>query len=113
MLPYTILYYSDFLNNSIPLYMNNQQLVDLCFSGIIGNDWGFCDKRVGIKIPGTITDKYCFTGFGFKSKEKELFIGIRMWKDQGDFTELIPYNNNFNINQHFIELIQKFNCKYI
>ena len=109
---YTIFYYSDIFTNYNLRLMDNQALFNLCFADFSNNDWGFGSKRIGIKIPGTITDKYCFTGFGFKDKTKKLFIGLRMWKDQGDFTEMIPYNNNYNINQHFIELIQKFNCKY-
>jgi hypothetical protein len=44
--------------------MDNQALFNLCFADFSINDWGFGGKIIGIKIPGTITDKYCFTGFG-------------------------------------------------
>ena len=110
---YNIYYYTDIFTKYNNILMDNQELFKLCFSDFSTNSWGFNSKRIGIKVPGTITDKYCFTGFGFKDKSKKLFIGLRMWKDQDDYVELVPYDKNYNINQHFIELVKIFNNKYL
>ena len=110
---YTIFYYSDIFTNYNFISMDNISLINMCFGDFSTNSWGFGYKRIGIKIPGTITDKFCFTGFGFKDKTQKLFIGLRMWKEQGDYVEMVPYDNTYTINQHFMNLVQKFNWTII
>jgi len=93
--------------------MAEQELYSMCFQDILEDGkWGYSSKRIGIKIKGSITDKLSFSGLGFKNKNGVLHVGVRMWLDQGDYIKFIPYNNNFDINQHFMELITKFQCDY-
>jgi len=93
--------------------MNEQQLRDLCFEGIRhSKTWGYGNKRIGIKIKGTITDKIAFSGFGFKNPNGTFKIGVRMWLDQGDYVKYIVYDNKYTINQHFMDLINKFQYEY-
>ena len=93
--------------------MNEQQLRDLCFEGIRhSKTWGYGRKRIGIKIQGTITDKIAFSGFGYKNPDGTFKIGVRMWLDQGDYVKYIPYDSKYTINQHFIDLINKFQYEY-
>lgn len=93
--------------------MTEQELYHMCFQDILGDgNWGYGSKRIGIKIKGSITDKLPFSGLGFKNKNGQLHVGVRMWLDQGDYIKFIPYNSKFNINQHFIELITKFQYEY-
>lgn len=37
---------------------------------------------------------------------------MRMWLDQGDYVEMIPYSSQFTVNQHFMNLINIFEQKY-
>ena len=93
--------------------MTEQELYHMCFQDILGDgNWGYGSKRIGIKIKGSITDKLPFSGLGFKNNNGQLHVGVRMWLDQGDYIKFIPYNSKFNINQHFMELITKFQYEY-
>ncbi len=93
--------------------MNEQQLRNLCFQGIRDTKhWGYSSKIIGVKIQGSITDKIAFSGFGYKNSNGTFKIGMRMWLDQGDYVKYVPYDNNYSINQHFMELIHKFQYEY-
>jgi len=93
--------------------MTEQELYHMCFQDILGDgNWGYGSKRIGVKIKGSITDKLPFSGLGFKNKNGQLHVGVRMWLDQGDYIKFMPYNSKFNINQHFMELITKFQYEY-
>jgi hypothetical protein len=93
--------------------MTEQQLRNMCFQGIsTTKQWGYGSKRIGIKIPGSITDKIAFSGFGFKESTGEFKIGVRMWLDQGNYVKYVLYDKNYTINQHFMELIHKFQYEY-
>ena len=70
------------------------------------------DKRIGIKIQNSITDKIPFSGFGYKNSDGTFKIGMRMWLDQGNYVKYVPYDNNYSINQHFMELIHMFQYEY-
>ena len=105
-------YLTLFPTNNI-FIMNEQQLRNMCFQGIKDTKlWGFGDKRIGIKIKDSITDKIAFSGFGFKNPDGTFKIGVRMWLDQGDYVKYVPYNKKYTINEHFIELIRKFQYEY-
>ena len=93
--------------------MNETQLRTLCFDGIRNSKkWGYGSKRIGVKIQGTITDKLAFSGFGYKNENGTFQIGMRMWLDQGNYVKYVPYDNNYSINQHFMELIHRFQYEY-
>lgn len=92
--------------------MNNTQLLNMCFSGISEEKWGYGDKRIGVKMAGSITNKIPFSGFGYKDKAGNKYIAMRMWLDQGDYVEMIPYSSQFTVNQHFMNLISVFEQKY-
>ena len=66
-----------------------------------------------------ISDTQSFTNsvlmepvFGYKNSNGTFKIGMRMWLDQGDYVKYVPYDNNYSINQHFMELIHKFQYEY-
>jgi len=107
-----VYYYLSLFPNGQLISMTEQQLRLMCFQGLDNKNWGYGDKRIGIKIPGSITDKIAFSGFGFKESNGTFKIGVRMWLDQGDYVKYIPYDNRYNINQHFIELITQFQFEY-
>ena len=93
--------------------MNDYTLKTLCFKGIQEKgQWGYGNKRIGIKIQNSITDKIPFSGFGYKDEKGLFHIGVRMWLDQGNYVKFIPYNHTYTINQHFMELISKFQYEY-
>ena len=108
-----IYHYTTLFPSHTIFQMTEQELYSMCFQDILEDGkWGYSSKRIGIKIKGSITDKLSFSGLGFKNKNGVLHVGVRMWLDQGDYIKFIPYNNNFDINQHFMELITKFQCDY-
>ena len=108
-----IYHYLSLFPTSQTYIMNEQQLRNLCFQGIRDTKhWGYSSKRIGVKIQGSITDKIAFSGFGYKNSDGTFKIGMRMWLDQGNYVKFIPYDNTYPINQHFIELISKFQYEY-
>ena len=108
-----IYHYTTLFPSHTIFQMTEQELYHMCFQDILGDgNWGYGSKRIGIKIKGSITDKLPFSGLGFKNKNGQLHVGVRMWLDQGDYIKFIPYNSKFNINQHFMELITKFQYEY-
>jgi hypothetical protein len=92
--------------------INENDLKTLCFKGLEEKSWGFGSKRIGVQIHRTITDKISFSGFGYKTEIGVLYIGIRMWLDDGDYTKYVVYDPRLIINQHFIELIRQFQQQY-
>ena len=91
--------------------MNDQQLYDMCFTGLEKNLYGFGTKRITIKFPGTICDSFVVSGFGYKTKDQTKYIGVRLWIDQGDHTMRTPYIKGKYILQHFNELIKSYENK--
>lgn len=93
--------------------MNNDSLFNTCFYGIHDlNVWGYSTKRIRVNIPGTITDFIVCSGYGFKDKNKNLYVEIRLWIDQGDYTYRKNYDPNKLIVSHFAELIREHHNKY-
>ena len=108
-----IYHYLSLFPTSQTYIMNEQQLRNLCFQGIRDTKhWGYSSKRIGVKIQGSITDKIAFSGFGYKNSDGTFKIGMRMWLDQGDYVKYVLYDSNYSINQHFMELIHKFQYEY-
>ena len=108
-----IYHYLSLFPTSQTYIMNEQQLRNLCFQGIRDTKhWGYSSKRIEVKIQGSITDKIAFSGFGYKNSNGTFKIGMRMWLDQGDYVKYVPYDNNYSINQHFMELIHRFQYEY-
>ena len=108
-----IYHYLSLFPTSQTYIMNEQQLRNLCFQGIRDTKhWGYSSKRIGVKIQGSITDKIAFSGFGYKNSNGTFKIGMRMWLDQGNYVKYVPYDNNYSINQHFMELIHRFQYEY-
>ncbi len=91
--------------------MDDQQLYDMCFTGLENNLFGFGTKRIVIKFPGTICETITVTGFGYKTEDQTKYIGIRLWIDQGDHTMRTPYIKGKSILQHFNELIKSYENK--
>ena len=55
------------------LRMNNQQLYNMCFTGLENNLYGFGTKRISLKFAGTICDKIPVTGFGYKTQDQKKY----------------------------------------
>lgn len=91
--------------------MNDQQLYEMCFTGLEKNLYGFGTKRIALKFGGTICDKIPVTGFGYKTQDQKKYIGIRLWIDQGDYTMRTPYIKGKPILQHFAELVNNYENK--
>ena len=91
--------------------MNDQQLYEMCFTGLEKNLYGFGTKRIALKFGGTICDKIPVTGFGYKTQDQKKYIGIRLWIDQGDHTMRTPYIKGKPILQHFAELVNNYETK--
>ena len=91
--------------------MNDQQLYEMCFTGLEKNLYGFGTKRIALKFGGTICDKIPVTGFGYKTQDQKKYIGIRLWIDQGDHTMRTPYIKGKPILQHFAELVNNYENK--
>ena len=91
--------------------MNDQQLYELCFTGLEKNLYGFGTKRIALRFGGTICDKIPVTGFGYKTQDQKKYIGIRLWIDQGDHTMRTPYIKGKPILQHFAELVNNYENK--
>ena len=70
----------------------NNNLKTLCFEDFINNDlFGFGRKRISVLIKNTITEKFVFRAFGYRNKDLKLFIGLRMYYDQGDSFKIIAF----------------------
>ena len=70
-----IYHYLSLFPTSTLIMMTEPQLRTLCFQGIKDTkQWGYGNKRIGIKIQGSITDKIAFSGFGFKESTGEFKI---------------------------------------
>ena len=91
--------------------MNDQQLYEMCFTGLEKNLYGFGTKRIALKYGETICDKIPVTGFGYKTQDQKKYIGIRLWIDQGDHTMRTPYIKGKPILQHFAELVNNYENK--
>ena len=91
--------------------MNDQQLYEMCFTGLEKNLYAFGTKRIALKFGGTICDKIPVTGFGYKTQDQKKYIGIRLWIDQGDHTMRTPYIKGKPILQHFAELVNNYENK--
>jgi len=87
----------------------NSDIYDYCFNGLLNKAaHGRGTKTIAIKFENTITEKYPFSGFGFKNEDGELFIGLKMYYDQGDFTKLVKYDDSKTIIEHWIQLVNDF-----
>ena len=91
--------------------MNDQQLYEMCFTGLEKNLYGFGTKRIALRFGGTICDKIPVTGFGYKTQDQKKYIGIRLWIDHGDHTMRTPYIKGKPILQHFAELVNNYENK--
>jgi len=63
--------------------MDNKTLQETLFQGLDATHWGFGFKRIILEIPiQTQNGKpFTFTSVGFKSKEKDFYICLRMLGD--------------------------------
>ena len=93
--------------------MNHDKLYDMCFQGLLNSEeWGYSSKRIRVSIPGTITDHIVCSGYGYKDKYKIMYVEIRLWIDQGDYSYRMVYNPNKLIINHFAELVKQHHIKY-
>lgn len=93
--------------------MTENQIYDMIFVELIKNyRWGYGKKRINLNLKDSITEKIPFSGFGYKDKEGILYVGVRMWLDQGDHSKLKQYDKNYTIMSHFMSMIQEFDYNY-
>ena len=93
--------------------MNDSQMYNMIFTDLLNsNYWGFGNKRITIHQKNSITEKVPFSGFGYKDKNNVLYVGIRMWLDQGDYSKLKEYDKRYTIVSHFVSLLNEFDYEY-
>ena len=93
--------------------MNENNMYNTIFSDLITNpNWGYGNKRISLYLKDSITEKVPFSGFGYKDKDGILYVGVRMWLDQGDYSKLKQYDKNYTIMSHFMSMIQEFDHEY-
>lgn len=91
----------------------DDNLFETCFTDLHSPEqWGYGTKRIRVTIPGTVTDYIVCSGYGYKDKKNILYVEIRLWIDQGDYTYSMEYNPNKLIVEHFAELIKQHHEKY-
>ena len=93
--------------------MNENTIYTTLFKDLIVNPtWGYGNKRISLYLKDSITEKVPFSGFGYKDKDGMLYVGVRMWLDQGDYSKLKRYDKNYTILSHFMSMIQEFDYEY-
>ena len=92
---------------------NEQEIYRFCFGDLINNKYhGYGSKRITLKVPNTISCKIPCQGFGFKDKDNILYLGVRLYIDQGDYVKFQKYNNKYSIYEHFHNLVLEFDKQY-
>jgi len=92
---------------------NNQELYKLLFGDFINTDLiGYGRKRLAVNIPGTISDKIPLRAYGFKDDNKILYIGLRLYLDQGNYSKRLYYAPDISISDHLVSLVDAFNRQY-
>ena len=93
-----------------PQLMNEITIYKTLFEDLLNNDkWGYGAKRITLSLKNSITEKIPFSGYGYKEQNNILYVGVRMWWDQGDYTKLKQYDKNYTIMSHFMSLLNEFN----
>ena len=93
--------------------MSENTIYTTLFEDLINSPrWGYGNKRITLNLKDSITEKVPFSGFGYKDKNGILYVGVRMWLDQGDYSKLKQYDKNYTIMSHFIPLIQEFDYEH-
>ena len=93
--------------------MNENNMFNTIFGDLIANtNWGYGNKRITLQLKNSITEKIPFSGFGYKDKDGILYVGVRMWLDQGDYSKLKQYDKNYTIMSQFTSIIQEFDHQY-
>ena len=105
--------YYDTMNSFKKKELTNNEIYTLCFDDLLNkHGYGYGKKRITIGIPQSITEKVPFSGFGFKDDKGLLFVGVRMWLDQGNYVKFQQYDKNYTMHDHFTTLIGKFHYEY-
>ena len=88
-------------------------IYNFCFNGLIDNPYhGYGSKRITLKVPDTISCKIPCSGFGYKDEKGSLFLGVRLYIDQGDYVKFKEYDKNYSIYSHFCEIIIEFDKEF-
>lgn len=98
--------------SNTPLINENQIYITLFDDLIKSVKWGYGNKRITLNLKDSITEKVPFSGFGYKDKDGILYVGVRMWLDQGDYSKIKQYDKNYTVMSHFRSLIQVFEYEY-
>lgn len=114
MLPlfYRTMQQSHNMSKSSPPMNENTMYTTLFKDLIVNPTWGYGNKRISLYLKDSITEKVPFSGFGYKDKDGMLYVGVRMWLDQGDYSKLKRYDKNYTIMSHFMSMIQEFDHEY-
>ena len=92
---------------------NNQELHTLLFGDLHGNDrFGYGIKRLAVNIPGTIADKIPLRAYGYKDEKHKLYIGLRLYYDQGNYSKSILWDPSYTIKSHIARLVYYFEQEY-
>ena len=52
------------------------------------------------------------SGYGFKDQKGVLYLGVRMWLDQGNYVKQYIYDKNYPIMMQLNNIVQEFDFEY-
>jgi len=98
---------------AVPTLTDNYDIYEYCFDDLIKTKWhGFGVKRLSINIPNTISERIPCRGFGYKDKTGQLFVGLRLYWDQGDYVKFYRYNPREQMTKMFSKLVNSFERQF-
>ena len=93
--------------------LDEQALYQLLFGDLVKSGCnGYGTKRLAVHIPGTISERIPLRAYGFKDDNKILYIGLRLYLDQGNYSKRLYYAPDISISDHLVSLVDAFNRQY-
>ena len=86
--------------------MTNQQIANLLTEGLEKKDsWGYGFRRISVK-PSNLPDfQYTFTALGYKDKDGQMYLGMRINVDQYSPLELHKWDHNTDIRSVWPDML--------
>ena len=93
--------------------LDEQALYQLLFGDLVKSGCkGYGTKRLAVHIPGTISERIPLRAYGFRNENYILYIGLRLYLDQGDYSKRIYYEPKVSITEHLRNLVAEFDKEY-
>ena len=75
--------------------------------------WGFGRKRIRVTSPDKLKCPYSFTGLGYKNKDGQLFLGLRMNVDQHSPLKLKEWTNDLDVELAWGYMVTEFVDEFV